>query len=475
MRSRGLLKQFSGALESLHRLADVVIVGLAGLAAYLIYPGNWPMGSQYQIAILLGTLLTLAFFPVASVYRSWRGGGISEEAQRIAAAWMMVILTLALVAFYTKTSAQFSRGWMVWWGLLGWVSLVAFRGVLRFGLRTMRRHHLNAKRVLIVGAGELGHKVHQRLEGESWTGLEVVGFVDDEAHDQTRDNPGQTPSSDPPLLGPLGEVAEVTRRHRIDEVWLALPLRFEDRVREVLKDLRHSTVSIRYVPDLFSYYLLNSAVTEIGGMPVFDLCTSPMDGVNRMVKYLEDRVVAIAVLILVTPLMAAIAIAIKLTSPGPVLFRQWRHGWGGMPIEIYKFRTMSDHHEAGNSVTQARQDDPRVTPLGRLLRRTSLDELPQFINVLQGRMSIVGPRPHAVEHNEHYKEVVDSYMLRHKVKPGITGWAQINGWRGETDTLDKMKKRVEYDLFYIEHWSLWFDLRIILLTLVRGFVGRNAY
>jgi putative colanic acid biosynthesis UDP-glucose lipid carrier transferase len=200
-----------------------------------------------------------------------------------------------------------------------------------------------------------------------------------------------------------------------------------------------------------------------------------MEGFNRYIKAFEDRVLAFFILILISPLLAVIAIGVKLTSPGPVLFKQLRHGWDGKPIKVYKFRTMVLHAEENGRVTQARKNDDRITPFGAFLRRTSLDELPQFFNVLQGRMSIVGPRPHAIAHNDEYKDQIDEYMLRHKVKPGITGWAQVNGWRGETDTLEKMQKRIEYDLYYIDHWSLWFDIKIIVLTLFKGFVGNNAY
>ena len=210
-------------------------------------------------------------------------------------------------------------------------------------------------------------------------------------------------------------------------------------------------------------------------MAVLDLNASPMVGINRLVKAIEDRVLALFILLLVSPLMALIAIGVKVSSSGPVIFKQKRHGCDGKAINIYKFRTMVVHCEDDGNVTQARKCDYRVTKFGAFLRRTSLDELPQFVNVLQGKMSIVGPRPHAIAHNEHYKDQIEAYMLRHKVKPGITGWAQVNGLRGETDTLDKMKKRVEYDLYYIEHWSLWFDLAIIFRTLYTGFTDKNAY
>jgi putative colanic acid biosynthesis UDP-glucose lipid carrier transferase len=213
----------------------------------------------------------------------------------------------------------------------------------------------------------------------------------------------------------------------------------------------------------------------VAGLPIIDLNASPIVGVNRFIKELEDKVLSLLILIIISPIVLLIAIGVKLSSPGPVIFKQNRHGWDGRPIKVYKFRTMEVHEECEGQVTQACKYDVRVTKFGAFLRRTSLDELPQFFNVLQGRMSIVGPRPHAIEHSNQYKDQIDAYMLRHKVKPGITGWAQVNGWRGQTDTLEKMKKRVEYDLYYIENWTVWLDLKIIFMSLFTGFVHKNAY
>jgi putative colanic acid biosynthesis UDP-glucose lipid carrier transferase len=229
------------------------------------------------------------------------------------------------------------------------------------------------------------------------------------------------------------------------------------------------------VLDIFGLDLLNHSITDLAGFPVLNISASPMMGINRVVKAFEDRLLGLIFALLTMPLLAIIALGVELTSKGPILFKQKRLGWDGRIINVYKFRTMYEHTEANETVTQACQNDSRVTPFGKLLRRTSLDELPQFINVLQGKMSIVGPRPHALKHNEQYKESIHTYMQRHRVKPGITGWAQVNGWRGETDTLEKMQKRVEFDLYYINNWSLAFDMKIILLTIFRGFVDKNAY
>ena len=249
------------------------------------------------------------------------------------------------------------------------------------------------------------------------------------------------------------------------------------RVHEVFNKLsqRSDLIEIRFIPDIFGFKLLNHDVFEIAGIPIISLTQTPMAGTNRLLKAIEDRVLASLILVVISPLLLFIIVGIKLSSKGPIFFRQKRHGWDGKEIVVCKFRTMVVHKETDNIVTQATKNDPRLTKFGAFLRRTSLDELPQFINVLQGRMSIVRPRPHPLQHNEIYRNKIDSYMLRHHVKPGITGWAQINGWRGETDTLEKMQKRIEYDLFYINNWSLLFDLKIIFLTLFKGMFGKNVY
>jgi putative colanic acid biosynthesis UDP-glucose lipid carrier transferase len=264
-------------------------------------------------------------------------------------------------------------------------------------------------------------------------------------------------------------------KQSIDEIWLAFPLSSEKRVKELLHILRHQMITIRFVMDMFGLEMRTHSMTQLLGFPSLNLNMTPMVGGSRLIKAIEDRVLSALILILISPLLLGIAIGVKCTSRGPIFFKQLRHGWDGRIITIYKFRTMFEHQEEAGRVSQAKLDDPRVTPFGRLLRKMSLDELPQFINVLQGRMSIVGPRPHAVSHNEFYKDSIKAYMQRHKVKPGITGWAQVNGWRGETDTLEKMEKRVEYDLYYIENWSLGLDIKIIFLTILKGLINKNAY
>ncbi len=248
----------------------------------------------------------------------------------------------------------------------------------------------------------------------------------------------------------------------------------EAKIKKVVSELSDTTCSVLLIPDIFTFNILQSRTEEINGVPVVPLYESPLSGINMVFKRLEDIIVSLSILIVISPVLLIIACAVKFTSPGPVIFRQIRYGMDGKSIKVWKFRSMTVM-ENDNNVTQATKHDLRVTKVGKFLRRTSLDELPQFFNVLFGQMSVVGPRPHAVSHNEQYRTLIKGYMLRHKVKPGITGLAQVNGWRGETDTLDKMQKRVEYDLLYIRNWSIWLDLKIIFLTIFKGFVNKSAY
>ncbi|MBU1215233.1 MAG: undecaprenyl-phosphate glucose phosphotransferase, partial [Gammaproteobacteria bacterium] len=264
------------------------------------------------------------------------------------------------------------------------------------------------------------------------------------------------------------------RERKIDNIYIAYPMQEEVRIRNLLERLADSTVSVSVVPDYFVTDLLHSRWMSLGDIPLVSVFESPIFGASVIVKRMEDIVLGSLILLLISPLLVLIGLAVKISSAGPAIFKQRRYGLNGLVIEVWKFRSMHVLEDGGH-VPQAQKNDPRVTPLGAFLRRTSLDELPQFINVLQGQMSIVGPRPHAVAHNEQYRKLIHGYMLRHKVKPGITGWAQVNGWRGETDTTEKMERRVQYDLEYINNWSLWFDLKIIWMTIFGGMRGKNAY
>ncbi|MEF3194298.1 MAG: undecaprenyl-phosphate glucose phosphotransferase [Halothiobacillaceae bacterium] len=450
-------------LGLLLRLLDAVVVVLGGVAAYGLRFGVLFPERDYLILMVISVLLVFLFFPLFNLYRSWRGDFIIDLAGRLATAWGTVFLALTMVMFALKFETGFSRIWFFLWGGLAGLGLILLRLAAYAILRALRQRGLYLKRIALVGKGPMAQDILGRIRTTPSAGFEVVEQFAPYGH----------PVGD--HVRPLDDLPRLVQAMRLDEVWIALPLRDEAVIHDVLHLLRHEPLDIRYAPDISTLRLINHSINDILGMPMLDLRASPMTGVNRMIKWLEDRLLALIALILASPFMVLIALGVKLSSPGPILFKQKRHGWGGREIIVYKFRTMRISKDEDTPIKQATRDDPRVTRFGAFLRKTSLDELPQLFNVLQGRMSLVGPRPHAIEHNEYYKERIDRYMLRHKVKPGITGWAQVNGYRGETDTLEKMQKRVEYDLYYIEHWSLWFDLKILFLTLFKGFTDKNAY
>jgi putative colanic acid biosynthesis UDP-glucose lipid carrier transferase len=278
-----------------------------------------------------------------------------------------------------------------------------------------------------------------------------------------------------PVLTDFAQLARIVRAGGIDEMWLALPLSHERAIQRIVREFRHDFVNLRFLPDVRSMTLFSQSVTEVLGMPAINLAASPVSDPQLWPKRVFDRLFALAVLVPLLPLFIVLGIAVKLSSPGPVLFKQKRKGVDGQEFEIFKFRTMRVHQEQHGVVLQASRHDARITKVGAFLRRTSLDELPQFLNVLLGQMSVVGPRPHAIEHDDLYKDLIDGYMYRYRIRPGITGWAQVNGYRGETRKVEKMEARVKFDLFYIQNWTFWFDIKIILITLVKGFVGRNAF
>ena len=323
-------------------------------------------------------------------------------------------------------------------------------------------------RALVVGLNDQGLQLAANLRNNRYMNIEVAGFVDDRLSDQLPDSQGFT------LHGNLLSLPELVKQLQADLIYISLPMATQPRILKILDDLKDTTVSIYFVPDLFVTDLIQSKPMVLCGVPVISVCDTPFRGIDGFVKRASDIVLSSLILLILSPVLIGIAAAIRFTSPGPAIFMQRRYGQNGENIIVYKFRSMTVTEDGAN-VQQASRNDSRVTPLGAVLRKTSLDELPQFINVLQGRMSIVGPRPHAVAHNELYRKLIKGYMVRHKVKPGITGWAQVNGFRGETDTLEKMQRRIDYDLDYLRHWSLRLDLIIILKTVRLVFRDQSAF
>ncbi|MRI34288.1 undecaprenyl-phosphate glucose phosphotransferase [Endozoicomonas sp. OPT23] len=415
----------------------------------------WPNANLIAIQSLLAVLCSF----VVGVYEPWRGRDLHERLGKVIWAWILSFITLALFIVATKTAESYSRLWIAIWSLVAVFGAVACRICVYKALVKMRSQGRNTRRVMVIGRGRNYQMILDDFQGSNSYGYNIDTVIPYESEQQA-----------------AGELdAVLAKNEHYDECWICLPLKDSGAVHSLIEAMKHSTVDVRFMPGLQDIPLLNHKVSPIGGYYSLDISCSPLDGYSRIVKAIEDRVVGLIIFLLILPVCALIALAIKLTSPGPVLFKQYRHGIDGKRIKVYKFRSMSIHTEEQGKVTQASKGDARITKVGAFLRRTSLDELPQFFNVIQGKMSIVGPRPHALEHNEYYKEIVESYMKRHKVKPGITGLAQVRGFRGETDTLEKMQKRVECDLEYMDRWTLWLDFRIIFMTVFKGFLNPNAY
>jgi len=391
---------------------------------------------------------------------------IYSELTDILSKWSYVVGTLLFFGYVANYLEVFSKSVILTWVLVTPLALLLTR--LGAGQYLQSDYYLTKiqKKTVIVGFNELGVEVRSRIQTKPALGLVFSGFFD------ACYQPNKA-ASDIGLIGCLDDVSSFVKRHNIHQILIALQST-DTRLMQLLDSLKDTTASIYFVPDFFMTDLIQARIDEIDGMPIVALCETPFYGFNGVLKRLSDIVVALAILVLVFPLMLALSIAVKLSSKGPVIFKQRRYGLDGQEIVVYKFRTMTVM-EDGTQVKQATQDDQRITPIGRWLRRTSLDELPQFVNVLQGRMSVVGPRPHAVSHNEMFRLLIKGYMVRHKVRPGITGWAQVNGLRGETDTMEKMQQRIEYDLEYLKKWSIGLDMKIIVKTIFCIFCDKNAY
>jgi putative colanic acid biosynthesis UDP-glucose lipid carrier transferase len=463
-----LIERHSPRLDYLIRAGDVLIVYATGsLSALLYFPAGLASLSAVHGAVLyFCCALSAAILPHFDLYSSWRGRSLLLLSSQAALALTVVLSIGVLFAFLIRQLGELSRLWMMLWYLLAVTTIMLSRTLLYSLLSGLRQNGLNNKRVIIVGYGRTGRELHRRALAQQWTGYQIVA---------TYDSDGSAPvDAHIDTLRSITEVPDAVTRHRAHEVWITLPLAQSPQLQQLQTLLSNTLVDVRWVPDVVAIRILSHRTVEFLGMPVVDLNHAASSGLRGLTKDLFDRLFAAVVLLALSPLLIGIAIAIKWTSPGPVFFRQPRLGLNGRRFNVLKFRSMRVHQEHGR-VTQATREDPRITPLGRFLRRTSLDELPQFINVLTGDMSVVGPRPHALVHNDLYKNKLAMYMQRHRVKPGITGWAQINGYRGETDTDEKMARRIQFDLYYIRHWSFWMDLKIIAWTAIKGWTHKNAY
>lgn len=465
----GIIRSNEPILNVIQRWLDLGVICAALLLVML--GRDIPASPQHTLNLLIALFLFYVLSDGSKLYGSWRGEPTFREHRRVAGNWAAAFVGMFIADYFLLHNELLTDRDKLCWFAGGLVILSGYRIGLRLLMRTLRANGYNTRTVAIVGAGSLGQRLAANIVDNPWMGLDLLGFYDDATSDAVY---LQKIQGFVPVRGDHQALVDNVRAGYIDKVYITLPMGAEERIKWLLDQLSDSTASVYLIPNVFIVDLLHARSESINGLPSISIFDSPMDGASRLVKRVEDIVLSLAILAIIAVPMLIIALGVRLTSPGPALFRQKRYGMDGRPIEVWKFRSMTVM-ENGDTVTQAKRNDSRITPFGAFLRRTSLDELPQFLNVLRGDMSIVGPRPHAIAHNEEYRKLISGYMLRHKVKPGITGWAQINGWRGETDTLDKMQKRIEYDLNYIRRWSLWLDLKIVFLTVFKGFLNKNAY
>ena len=451
-----LLRSQPGAGALLQAAIDpLVAIGMLGAALALF-------GGRFDGACLILALLVFAMTFPGSLARD--GGSAGALMLDIATGWGAIVALLALLGWSSRTLEVFDPRVLLAWTFATPAALFAAHRLLPRVLPRLLAAEGLRKSAVIAGANELGRGLARRLRADPMLGQRFAGYFDDRAPERINEQ----------VLGSIAALPDYVRSHPVDVIYVALPMASQPRILKLLEALRDTTASIYFVPDIFVFDLIQARVDSIGDLPVVAVCETPFYGLNGLVKRVSDLLFSGGILLLVSPLMLGIAIGVKLSSPGPVLFKQRRYGLDGRKIVVYKFRTMTVA-EDGDVVRQATKNDSRVTRFGAFLRASSLDELPQFINVLQGRMSVVGPRPHAVAHNELYRKLIRGYMIRHKVRPGITGLAQVNGFRGETDTVEKMKARIEYDLAYLRGWSLLLDLQILLKTVVVVLKKHNAY
>ena len=428
---------------------------------------------KYLVALLLAIMAFQIGAGMASLYRPWRGESVTRQFFRVALVWAGTFFVLLAIAYLTKTTAQFSRVAMTSWLIATPFALSAWRVAARLALTRLLKREEHRRNVLVWGEGEIADQLVRTIREHPGLGLRLVDHVPVPEIDCA--NQGKTVvAGDPTAFSSTDDIELRAKLGEFSVLYVILTPGTRPLIPDLLDRLSDTTVSVYMVPDFITTHLFHGHWSKLEGIPIVSVFDTPFWGADGWLKRVQDLVLSTVILALIALPMLIIAALVKASSPGPILFRQTRYGIGGRPIEVLKFRTMTVC-ENGPHVPQARRDDPRVTPIGRFLRRTSLDELPQFVNVFRGEMSIVGPRPHAVAHNEFYRRKVKGYMLRHKVKPGITGWAQINGFRGETRDISSMEKRVDHDLWYISNWSTWLDIKIMMRTIIGGFTGASAY
>ena len=464
--SGGLVVRNQSGFSTFYRLIDLSIV------TFFYYASAYFYGVPVDATSLLLLFINVVCFQISAegveLYRSWRGHRTPEMLRAAAITWAITIFATLTLGYFFVSNISLPAPAILLWFASSFIALIIWRYVMRKFLFRIRKSGLNSRRSIIIGATPLGANVALQIQSNEHLGIRFNGIFDDRGSDRLPHELQNT------VLGKIDDAIEMAKRNEVDYIYIALPMSAENRIRTILEQCSDTTASVYVIPNFFMYNLLNARWQTVGNVQALSVYDTPFQGASDVLKRIEDIVLSIAILALISIPMLCIAAAVKITSKGPVIFKQKRYGLDGKQITVYKFRSMTTQ-DNGAVVKQATKNDARLTKIGGFLRRTSLDELPQFINVLQGRMSIVGPRPHAVAHNEEYRKIITGYMLRHKVKPGITGWAQVNGLRGETETTNKMVQRVEYDLDYIHRWSIWFDMKIVFMTVFNGFLNKNAY
>ena len=462
----GIIQSNKSSFSTLYRLADLLTISFIYFSILTIR--NIPIDQTVLIPLLVSILSFNLTAEALDLYRSWRTQATTTLLRTATLTWLIASLIVFLWAYFFTNMAGFDNRTLGLYLIGVTPALIIWRMIFREFLFMQRKRGRNSRYAAVIGATQSGYNLSLQILDNAQLGIKLYGLFDDR-------EPKRLPHEfQNQITGTVADVIQAAKEGKIDYIYVAMPMSAENRIMQILNQCSDTTCNVYIIPNFFIYNLLNARWQSVGSVQTLSVFDTPFQGASNAIKRIEDIVFGSAILALIAIPMMFIALGVKITSPGPVIFKQFRYGLDGKEIKVYKFRSMTVT-DNGAEVKQATKNDARITPFGAFLRRTSLDELPQFINVLQGRMSIVGPRPHAVAHNEQYRKLIEGYMLRHKVKPGITGWAQVNGFRGETEVVNKMVKRVEYDLDYIHRWSVWLDVKIIFATVFKGFSNKNAY
>ncbi|WP_372878832.1 undecaprenyl-phosphate glucose phosphotransferase [Spongiibacter marinus] len=459
MHDKPFISESKLRLALLHRVGDICVIPLSAYFCHGLVYQSLSLSNFLGLSVAISVLIALWLYPAIGLYRAWRGESMGKELLNAAQAWTFNFLILSFLLYFTKNADSARIEFFSAWFMAGLFSLLGVRAAIRALLNNARRKGRNKTHVVVVGDNGLATSTIQNLKKAEWAGFSVKGyFGEGEIVGESR-------------LGGFHEINEYLESDEdtVDQIWIAMPLSKEKEINQILEELRFATQDVRLIPGIEGFRLINNSVAQIADMPVINLQVSPMTGMNRFVKAVEDRVLAGIILTLISPIMIALAIGVKMSSPGPIFYRQERVSRAGKPFMMYKFRSMPVDTEK-NGVQWGNASTKATNKFGQFIRKTSLDELPQFLNVLFGDMSIVGPRPERTQFVNEFKHDIDGYMQKHMVKAGITGWAQVNGWRGDTD----LSKRIECDLYYINNWSVWMDIKIIVMTFFKGFVNQNA-